>query len=603
MEERKRTLEIRFCRRGWVTFSSALLLSLLCASIWPAMAKTYDLFAKPDVKMTSLTPRQNTLMETFRARPTTVSVDIVKLNPDALSAGVARLSLAGMPTIIVRPMPNGGTSQDVTPWTNSSEEPQVDAVLAISNGAITGTVASPGHVYQIEPLGNGLHAIIKVDRSRAPPDDLPDTAPPRPHAEVPALPSMPMARQAVTEVRVLVAYTPAAAAQVGDIIATSNLGIAQSNISFANSQVNGTFAIANRPIQIDYVEGAKTTQQILDDFGRNPIILQARTTYLADLVILIENSTDNLCGQAARIYATARQAYAVVKVQCITNNNYTFTHELGHLMGARHDPDHDPTQVPFAFGHGYQYLTPVVANQWRTIMAYDCPQSCTRLLYWSNPNVRYGNPPQPMGTAALNDNARVLNLLMPVVANFAAPGQLIYGKTYNIANGYNRFQSGGFLDTRNPNCQGNVLCVSTATSPRRDGLSGTWKILPADGSVAVGDSVQAEDNVYIQNQYTAERYLDTRERGCNGNDYCVSVANSQRRDGLSGTWKIVLMPLHNGAALQGNDNFVYLVNQYNPSAGYLDTRGHGCQGNLLCVSTTSIPDRDDGSSRWGFNPQ
>ena len=92
----------------------------------------------------------------------------------------------------------------------------------------------------------------------------------------------------------------------------------------------------------------------------------------------------------------------------------TLTHEIGHLQSARHDPKNDPTNTPYAWGHGYQYTT---NPKWRTIMAYNCTGGgCPRLNFWSNPGVLYNG--KPMGTTTKNDNHRVLNDTRATVAAF-----------------------------------------------------------------------------------------------------------------------------------------------------------------------------------------
>ena len=84
--------------------------------------------------------------------------------------------------------------------------------------------------------------------------------------------------------------------------------------------------------------------------------------------------------------------------------NVSFAHELGHLLGARHNPEADPSTSPYPYGHGYQQP----AGPWRTVMAYACATTtCPRLEHWSNPNVSISG--RPTGTAATHDNARVLN--------------------------------------------------------------------------------------------------------------------------------------------------------------------------------------------------
>lgn len=178
---------------------------------------------------------------------------------------------------------------------------------------------------------------------------------------------------------------------------------------------------------------------------------------------------------------------------------------------------------------------------------------------------------------------------------------LLYGTTYRIQNGFGGW-SANYLDTRGQGCEDNLLCVSTSTNFNRDSGSGTWIISSATGK-AVGEPVLSGDQVYLQNQYSsgAGGYLDTRGYGCEGNFLCVSTATSSKRDSGSGTWRIIKDT--SGGNVQEND-VVHLWNGWGDwTAGFLDTRGNGCEGNLYCVSTSASWNRDTGSTHWRFQKQ
>jgi len=263
----------------------------------------------------------------------------------------------------------------------------------------------------VEPVGGGVHALIKVDQSRFPPEHPPSMQQREQRGDI-----RPPARRDIQRadapvgIDVLVAYTPSAAAAVSDINATIALAVAEANQSYQNSGINIQLNLVDS-FQHTYTEGSNSFDQILSDFAGNANVNNRRNTSYADVAVLIINKSD-YCGLADAIMANANNAFAVVYYDCATGY-YSFAHEIGHLQGARHDPANDPTTTPYAYGHGFQRTT---APVWRTIMAYNCPGGCTRLQYWSNPNVLYGGV--AMGTAATNHNARVLNETAATVAAF-----------------------------------------------------------------------------------------------------------------------------------------------------------------------------------------
>jgi hypothetical protein len=80
---------------------------------------------------------------------------------------------------------------------------------------------------------------------------------------------------------------------------------------------------------------------------------------------------------------------------------YSIAHEVGHILGARHDRVVDANDTPFPFAHGY-----INGTKWRDMMSYrDGCGGCPRIPYWSNPRVMHKG--EPTGTPA-TDNARVI---------------------------------------------------------------------------------------------------------------------------------------------------------------------------------------------------
>lgn len=212
------------------------------------------------------------------------------------------------------------------------------------------------------------------------------------------------------KLRVLVLYTTASKNAHGSIENHIRLAIDEMNQSFINSGVN-------YQAELVYMEETSYTESnndeldlqrftLIDGFMDN--IHNLKEAYSADVCVLIAELTD-YCGIAAAIKSCSDRSFCIVHSSCATGN-FTFAHEIGHLIGARHDPSADPSNTPYAFGHGF--IGP--SNSYRTIMgvANSCG-NCTRIQWWSNPNqIRNG---QPMGTQASHDNARLLNEYIPNV--------------------------------------------------------------------------------------------------------------------------------------------------------------------------------------------
>lgn len=213
---------------------------------------------------------------------------------------------------------------------------------------------------------------------------------------------------------VIVAYTSMFASAAGDPLASIELAIYETNVSFENSQIN---------TRLNLVHAYQTAYQDTGSFDYDLGNIQSassthgnelralRDQYSADIMMLLTGNIYDGCGQARTIHADESNAIAVVKESCATGF-YTFGHEIGHLMGARHTLASDSQTIPFAYGHAYCHP---VANTWRTVMASSCSGS-TRVQQWSNPNVFYQGA--VTGTVTDEDNARVLNERRTQVANF-----------------------------------------------------------------------------------------------------------------------------------------------------------------------------------------
>ena len=203
---------------------------------------------------------------------------------------------------------------------------------------------------------------------------------------------------------VIVAYTKKAAANYSDVKRELvDLSIEEANESFRQSGVGQVKLRLVHAYQTDYVEEGEHFDHVwrFADKGDGYMdeIHPLRDKYRADVAVLIVDDPKG-CGLATRVYADAEEAFAVVHHECAVAS-YSLAHEIGHLIGARHDLNMDRNMTPFPYGHGY-----VNGTKWRDIMSYrESCGGCPRLPVWSSPRVTIKG--EVAGTLDL-DNARVI---------------------------------------------------------------------------------------------------------------------------------------------------------------------------------------------------
>ena len=215
---------------------------------------------------------------------------------------------------------------------------------------------------------------------------------------------------------VMIAYTAKAASHYGNIERDLiDLSLEEAQTSFRNSGIDNVTLRLVHTHKTDYAEGDAehfdhVWRMVDRGDGFMEEIPELRNQKKADVVILVVDDAKG-CGLATRVAAEAEEAFAVVHHECAANS-YSLAHELGHLLGARHDRMLDKSTTPFVFGHGF--IDP--QQQWRTMMSYKAGcNGCPRLPYWSTPNVKMNG--KSIGDE-LHDNARVIREQAGRVAGF-----------------------------------------------------------------------------------------------------------------------------------------------------------------------------------------
>jgi peptidyl-Asp metalloendopeptidase len=356
------------------------------------------------------------------------------------------------------------TSVDIKPtmcvWRGTVDGTDAPAtIMWWPGGKMSGTVQHEGRIYSIRHIGGEMHAVVEMGEDRMPDEHAPMPArmrsndpnlrddpliqqgdasmlrPSTPASSPPAQakrqqpklaavnPGKPQPARTRTGthgrdivIDVLVAYTKKTASNYSDVKRELvDLAIEEGNESFRMSNLGNIKLRLVHAYQTDYEEDKDGEhfdhlyRMVDKGDGYMEEVHGLRDKYRADVVVLIVDDASG-CGLATRVFADAGDAFAVVHHECAASS-YSLAHEIGHLIGARHDTSIDKNMTPFPYGHGY-----VNGSKWRDIMSYKAScGGCPRLPVWSSPTVLIKG--EPAGTADL-DNARVISEQAARVAAF-----------------------------------------------------------------------------------------------------------------------------------------------------------------------------------------
>jgi peptidyl-Asp metalloendopeptidase len=391
------------------------LLALCAVSAPPALAET-------EAEVLALTPDQRAIIDQIAKPSRSENVQYAGAPTDPIGAQVRLPFREGTSLTLVR---TGSTvrKDGSVSWQGVVEETGERAVLMLWGDALlTGHFAYKGTIFTVESLGGGVHAFAEMDQRKLPADHPPsatrdriaapsanEPAKLRPSPPEPAVAPFADADRRALEAKnitidLMVLYTRRAAKNYirdpADLLA---LAVEEANETFRNSGLgNITLRLVHSQL-IEYDASADdqftNLYTMVDGLGPFKDVKKLRNEKRADIVGLIIDNP-NGCGLSTRVGPDRDEAFFVAHHACATIT-MSITHEIGHILGARHDRFIDQSNSPFVYGHGY-----VNGVKWRDIMSYkEGCGGCPRIPYWSNPRIIYKG--EPTGTAAA-DNARVI---------------------------------------------------------------------------------------------------------------------------------------------------------------------------------------------------
>jgi hypothetical protein len=370
-----------------------------------------------------------------------ISHQLVVLDAGALGAGRVVFDVPGVPsaefeTTRYDARPDGAT------WSGRGADPQTRSLLVVHGSMAMGTIHVGSRAFMLSPVAGGLHALVEFDPlepARLTVDDAVTLDAPSSGSRFSETPErsgvdVPNHAASTTQstVDVLFVYPPQALAAFADPLLVAQYQLAYTNQVYTNSGIPITLRLAglhNTPTHAAPNPAPPPDSTLLDledlagtTDGRFDEVHAVRDSVGADLVAMFGLDTPLYCGIAHRgLFIDHETPFSVTTIGCIQGR--TFAHEVGHNMGAHHDPN-AASGSGWPYGYGKVHLdTATPANSWLTIMAYgnECNANniyCAPIEYFSTPNIVYNN--EPLGDVAQRDNVRVHVERAPYVAGWRA---------------------------------------------------------------------------------------------------------------------------------------------------------------------------------------
>jgi len=285
--------------------------------------------------------------------------------------------------------------------------------LTVWKNRVIGRIVTPGKVWKIVPdvrPGSGRHWLAQAVKQELPcgTDTQSEVAALVKKKAASELPGTAANPDPLTHLRLVVVYTrDAARGDAGLLAQEIRAAVDDGNTAMANSGINARLDLV-QVREVDHVASGDPVDDLIFLYY-DPAMVALRRQANAPLISIITLFSPGVCGIANVMdrdeYEGRIRPVGVSLVRRSCLDDQTLMHELGHNLGAHHDPVNGPPPnealVPYSYGHFS------LDGNFVTVMSYtsECP-GCVRVDHFSNPNVSFAGI--PTGIPNERDNARLL---------------------------------------------------------------------------------------------------------------------------------------------------------------------------------------------------
>lgn len=306
------------------------------------------------------------------------------------------------------------------------DEPEGEFSMTIHQGLVVARVHTNDRSYVIRPASKeeGDESAYVVEEELDENEDGEDT--PVPALAPGASPSAPkaeaglqaMAAEDGSRIDVLIAYTPKTRdywGSVAKIQLAARDAETNMNTALARSLPSLSPPVRIRVVAIEEVPNGVTS--VIGSMKNSASLTNLRKLHKADLVLVFHHANLSYAGKAF-IYCGdpdygRKNAFGVVKYTSLWRY-MTPVHELGHLLGAAHNPANTRGTCWQSDMRGHHFdarNSQGVTKHYGTMMSYPG----IRIRYFSNPNVSYLGVPTGLAT---RNNAKAIRESRKIVANY-----------------------------------------------------------------------------------------------------------------------------------------------------------------------------------------